>query len=147
MTENSTIAGTDSFVRSSISRSLRRIARAVRDHRYSSAPTGAGGRPEAEAEVALGECALHVVAHEHARASRRPADQRLEQVDRGGVEVGARLVEQQDGGLVKHGSRGGEALDQPLGEVSHRVVGALLHADRGEQLLDAGGRRLCSRAW
>src|SRR6202042_1094447 len=50
---------------------------------------------EREHEVGLGERRTWIVAGQHARTPRRATDQRLDELRRGWIEVGARLVEQQ----------------------------------------------------
>ena len=57
-------------MRSSISRSLRRIARAPAITGTAPGPRPPAGRPSARAHVGLGQRSLHVVAHEHAGAAR-----------------------------------------------------------------------------
>ena len=132
---NSAIAGTDSRVRSSISRSLRRIARAVRITGRAPAPAGVG-RPANSCRPPRGRAprrtrrappSTSCVTSTRVRPE-RPADQRLEQLGRGGVEAGARLVEQQQRRVVQHRPRGGEALHHAARELAHRLVGAALHA-------------------
>ena len=137
------MAGTDSLVRSSSSRSLRRIARAGRITRRAPRPCGErAALAQAKNRVGLGERPLDVVAHQHARAAGGAADQRLEPAGRVGVEVGARLVEQQQLGLVQHGPRHRQPLHHAARELAHRVVGAALHAHRLEQLVDPRRRHV-----
>ena len=110
--------------------------------------TLAGGREQlgpaaaqAEREVGAVQAADRVVAGDHARAARRRADQRLDQLGGVRVEVGGRLVEQQQLGVVQDraGDRG--ALDHPARVGVDRVVGAAAQADGVQQLLDARVRR------
>ena len=68
-----------------------------------------------------------------------PAEQRLDQAGRLGVEVGARLVEQQQLRLVEHGAADGQPLDHAGGEVADQLVRAARHPDPVEQLGDALG--------
>ena len=93
-------------------------------HRYSapicSASTSAAapdqrGAPGAqpECEVGLGQAAGRVVAGHDARAPARRPDERLDQLGRGRIEVGARLVEQQHLGVVQHRAADGQALHHP----------------------------------
>ena len=130
MIVNSVMAGTDSLVRSSSSRSLRRIVTAARITGRAPRPSADGAAaPQAQHHVGLGQRAGDVVADQHARAARGAPDQRLEQLGGGRVEVGARLVEQQQRRLVQHGPGDGDALDHAARELADRVVGAALHAD------------------
>ena len=114
-------------------------------HRYS-APIRAGvdlarrrhqvGAPGAqpEREVGLGEPAGRVVARDDPRAPARGADERLDELGRRRVEVGARLVEQQHLGVVQHGAADGQALDHAARVGVDLVVGARREPDALEQL-------------
>ena len=53
-----------------------------------------------------------------------------------GVEVGVGLVEQQQLGLVQDAAADRQPLAHPGRELGDPLVGAALHPDRGEQLLD-----------
>ena len=102
---------------------------------------------QAEHEVGLGQPAGRVVAGD-TRVRPAAPDQRLEQLGRRGVEVGARLVEQQQLGVVQHRARDGDALHHPARQRPHGVVGARPQPDGAR----AARRRAraatpCSRAW
>ena len=128
-------------MRSSISRSFRRIVAGGRDHRYSSASHGngpAGLQPERD--VRLLQRALHVVAHQHPRAPGAPPDQRLDQLGRGRIQVRARLVEQEQRRVVEHRASDREPLNEPLRQVAHGLVGAAGHLELAEDGVDAGVR-------
>jgi hypothetical protein len=77
------------------------------------------------------------VARDHAGPARRAPDERLEQRGGGGVEVGERLVEEQQLGVVQHRARGRDALDHPARQHGDGVVRARRHADGVEDLVDA----------
>jgi hypothetical protein len=64
------------------------------------------------------------VARDDARAPAAGADERLDELGRRRVEVGARLVEQQHLGVVQHGAAHGQALDHPARVGVDLVVGA-----------------------
>src|SRR2546430_17595247 len=76
---------------------------------------------QAEHDVGLSQPAIHVVGHEHARAARRAADQRLEVLGRSGGEPGARLLAEQHRGGVPPGPRGGPPLPHPARPLPDRV--------------------------
>jgi hypothetical protein len=76
------------------------------------------------------------VAGHHARAPGRPPDQRLDELDRARVEVRARLVEQQQRGVVQDRAAHGRALGEAPRQRAHRLVAAVAQAGRVEQLLD-----------
>ena len=69
----------------------------------------------------------------------RPPDQRRDELGGGRVEIGQRLVEEQQARGVEHGAAHREALHHPPRELAHRLVGSPPHPDRVEQLLDALG--------
>src|SRR5207247_45817 len=88
---------------------------------------------QAEGEIGLGEPAGRVVAGDHARA---PGQQRADQSACGGVEVGARLVEQQQLGVVEDRARDRHPLHRAAAEVAHGLVGPALELQALEQLGD-----------
>ena len=149
-TQNSSIAGSDSRVRSSIRRSLRISApttASVGVTRTAPAPSPrrprARGREQrlapaaqAEHEVGLGEPVLDVVRDQHARRAAARADQRLDRAGGARVEVGERLVEQQQLGLVQDRAADRHALGHAARQRAHRLVAAPRHPDRVEQRLD-----------
>ena len=76
---------------------------------------GHQGRPagaQPERQIGLGQAAGGVVARDHAGAAARGADERLDEVRGGWVEIGAGLAEQQLG-LVQHRAGHGQPLDHP----------------------------------
>ena len=78
----------------------------------------------------------------------RGADERLDELGRRGVEVGARLVEEQHLGVVQHGAADGQALDHAARVGVDLVVGARGQPDALEQLVDARSSATpCRRAW
>src|SRR5437764_4868556 len=89
-----------------------------------------------ERDVGLREAARRVVAGDDPRA---PGQQRRDEVARGRVEVGARLVEQQQLGVVQDRPGDGQPLPGPPAQRAHRVVGAALDVQSRRQLLDALG--------
>ena len=104
--------------------------------------------PEPQHLVGLGSEALGVVGDEDAGAAGAGADQRPGQLAALGVEVGVGLVEQQQLGLVQDAAADRQPLAHPGRELGDPLVGAALHADRGEQLVDPrlGAPRRRSRA-
>ena len=96
------------------------------------------GAPRAQTEYEVGarQVGLGIVAAYHARAAAGRSDQRFHQLRPRGVEVGARLVEQQQLGVVQHGARDRDPLHHSAGERAHGFGGAREHAHCVEQLLD-----------
>ncbi len=150
VTVKSVMAGTASFVRSSIEQVLAQDRAGGGDHAYSSrarAPSSSdAGRAKAwppprrpSTTSASASAPFHVVGHQHPGAARGPPDQRLQPLGRGGIEVGARLVEQEQVGVVQRGPGGGQALHHALREVAHRLARAALEADGGQRLVHALG--------
>ena len=142
-------------MRSSSSRSLRRIAPTARSIGVERrcvggrdvARRGADRRAPAaqpEREVRARQAARGVVARDDAGPARRAPDERLEQRGGGRVEVGERLVEEQQLGVVQHRARGRDALDHPARQDGDRVVRPRRHPDGLEDLVDA--RRAARRA-
>ena len=147
--ENSAIAGTDSRVRSSSRRSLRISARhdRARGRRRSSRRAPAPPPPRRAARGASSawrpprspstrsasaspastswEMSTRVAPAAAGRSAARPRPRRR-------VEVGERLVEQQQLGLVQHGAADRHALDHAARERAHRLVGAARQPDRVE---------------
>ena len=80
----------------------------------------------------------------HARRAAGRADQRLDRGRRARVEVGERLVEQQQLGLVQHRAADRHALRHPARQRADRLVGAPRHPDRVEQA-SIGARRAGAR--
>ncbi len=72
-----------------------------------------------------------------ARPAPAPREQRRDQLDRRRVEVGVRLVQQQQLRIVEHGARDRHALDHAARERSQRLVGTRVHRHRLEQLVHA----------
>ena len=155
LTLNSSIAGTASPVRSSTRRSLRTRALDRAPHAYS--PSQVAGadlarrrqqlRPaaaQAEHEVGLRQPLLDVVRDQHARGAARAPDQRRDGAGRARVEVGERLVEQQQLRLVQQRPADRHPLGHAARQRAHRLVAAARHADRLEQLLRP--RRAARRA-
>ena len=108
---------------------------------------GGAAVSERENEIGLGEGRLRVVARQHAGDAGGPSDQRLDQLGGARVEVGARLVEQQELGPVEHRSADGEALKHPAGE---RGTGSsarrpISTASRSSSTLSRGTS--CNLAW
>ena len=81
------------------------------------------------------------MARDDAGAAARGADERLDEVGGGWVEVGARLVEQQQLGVVQHRAGHRQALHHPARVGVDAVVGAAAQADVLEQLLDRARAR------
>ena len=123
-------------------RSLRRIVRAAEITGTAPRPPAPAARPQPERDVGLRQRRPPRRGDEHARPPRRPADDGLDQLGRRRIEVRARLVEQQQRGLVQVGARDGEPLDEALGEVAYRLVGAVFDVHVGEDRVDAGVRHV-----
>ena len=112
---NSAIAGTDSLACAARAQVLaqdgaRRRGSPVQLPTLRRRPGGETcGRLEAERDVGLGERALHVVAARARACGRTPARSAARASSRrGGVEVGARLVEQQQRRVVEHRAGDGQ---------------------------------------
>src|SRR2546428_11127541 len=75
------------------------------------------------------------MAADDARAVRRRTDERLDELDRGRIQICARLVQQQQLGLVQDRARDGGALDHAAGEGPQRLIRATVEADALEQLV------------
>ena len=159
VTLKSAIAGTACGARSSRRSSLRSSAPTVAPHRYSApiravstSPAGASrsARParRPSARSASASPPRRVVARDDPRAPARGADQRLDQLGRRRVEVGARLVEQQQLGVVQH-ARGRPPGAGPCR--ASRCAPGRRRAPRARRARAARRRALgatpCRRAW
>ena len=153
VTAKSAIAGTACGARSSSSRSLRSSAPTARRIIAYSAPIVGGGRPRRRAPAAPARPPRRPSAR--SASARPPAGSWLvttrvrprrapmsgsTQLGRGRVEVGARLVEQQQLGVVQHGAaRRRGAGPCRASRCARGRRRARVSADRVEQLLDARG--------
>ena len=135
VTANSAIAGSDCSVRSSARRSLPRIAaKAAREARHAGRPPARRSRAAAPGRRRAGP--LGVVGDDDAGAAAAGADQAARQLAALGVEVGVGLVEQQQLRLVQDAAADRQPLAHPGRELGDALVGAALHPDRLEQLVD-----------
>ncbi len=135
VTANSAIAGSDCRVRSSERRSLARIAaKAAREGVTST--TARLADPQPQHLVGFGHVAVGVVGDDDAGAPGAGADQPARQLATLGVEVGVGLVEQQQLRLVQDAAADRQPLAHPGRELGDPLVGAALHPDGAEQLLD-----------
>ena len=146
-----TIAGSVSNPRSSSSRSLRRTIRAVLTRTAPRAcrrravrarrrtPAARSCSPSTMSASASAACGSWLVSTRVTPAG--AADQRLDQLACRRVEVGPRLVEQQQLGLVQHRAADRQPLHHPARQLANGLLGAALHADRRQHLLDPLGRR------
>src|SRR5438552_3405925 len=86
-----------------------------------------------ESALATNSPARRVMARDDAGAALARADERLDELRPGRVEVRARLVEQQDGRVVQDGAGDGKALHHAARVGADLVVGAGMQPDLLEQ--------------
>ena len=101
-----------------------------------------------EHDVGLGQPAGRVVAGDHARAPRARPISGSTSSAAAGSRLRARLVEQQQLGVVQHRAAHGDALDHPARQRAHRLVGAPRQPDlRSSSSSTRASATPCRRAW
>src|SRR5687768_15957473 len=149
VTAKSTIAGRERSVRSSVRRSLARIAAKASRERVTARPRWSQcgprrrakvldrpARREDERVVGVGQGAVAVVADDHPGRAALAAEGLARKLASLRVEIRVRLVEQEQAGLVKSAAADSDALAHARRERVDPVVGTPVHPEQRQQGLD-----------